>query len=246
MPAEDLSAAAGSAPRDMPAAAGSAPSDMPAAAGSAPSDPADDGGAPPRALLTHAGLYVTDLEAMVTFYTALLGLVVTDRGEHLGRELAFLSRDPSEHHQLVFVTGRRAPADVQLLSQLSFRLDDDDLVSLRWFARRAVELGVRDLEGRNHGNSWSIYFSDPERNRLELYTATPWYVRQPWRVPLDLGETDEAIREGTKRLIEQTGVAWSPVEAWRASVASQMALRKQLPADQEAQPGRAPGASASA
>jgi catechol 2,3-dioxygenase len=177
---------------------------------------------PPRAQLTHVGLYVEDMEAMVAFYCELLGMVVTDRGELFGRELTFLSRDPGEHHQLVFVTGRRAPGDVALLSQVSFRLDDDDLSSLRWFARRATELGATAMDPRNHGNSWSIYFEDPESNRLELYTTTPWYVSQPWRVPLDLSESDETIRKATKSMIEETAT-WSSVEEWTATLASRLA-----------------------
>jgi catechol 2,3-dioxygenase-like lactoylglutathione lyase family enzyme len=176
---------------------------------------------PPRAQLTHLGLYVEDMEAMVAFYCQLLGMVVTDRGELFERELAFLSRDPTEHHQIVLVTGRKTHDDVQLLSQISFRLDDDDLASLRWFARRATDLGATAMDVRNHGNSWSIYFLDPESNRLELYTTTPWYVSQPWREPLDLSDSDEVIRSTTKSMIEATAT-WSPVEEWTTALASRL------------------------
>jgi pimeloyl-ACP methyl ester carboxylesterase/catechol 2,3-dioxygenase-like lactoylglutathione lyase family enzyme len=177
--------------------------------------------APPPAQLTHLGLYVDDMDAMVGFYTELLGMVVTDSGEFLGRNLTFLSRNSAEHHQLVLVSGRQVEGDPQLLSQLSFRLNDNDLTSLRWFHRRALELGATGMEGRNHGNSWSIYFRDPEGNRLELYTATPWYVSQPWRVPLDLDESDQAIRESTQKLIQETGT-WSPVQRWKAELAERL------------------------
>jgi len=177
---------------------------------------------PPQAQLTHVGLYVSDMRVMVDFYHQLLGMVVTDHGELAGRELTFLSRDPNEHHQLVLVTGRSAPDDIQLLSQVSFRLDDDDLRSLRWFEHRAIELGARGMEARNHGNSWSIYFLDPEGNRLELYTATPWYVSQPWREPLDLTESDDEIRRATLKMIEETAT-WSPVGEWTATLSSRLA-----------------------
>ncbi|WP_396229960.1 VOC family protein, partial [Frankia sp. CpI1-P] len=90
-----------------------------------------------------------------------------------------------------------------------------------WFHDKALELGATGMEGRNHGNSWSIYFLDPEGNRLELYTPTPWYVSQPWRVALDLADTDEVIREKTQALIEETAT-WSPVETWSASVAQRL------------------------
>jgi catechol 2,3-dioxygenase len=184
---------------------------------------------PPPVQLTHIGLYVADLDAMVAFYTGLLGMVVTDEGEFLGRRLAFLSRRSDEHHQLVLGTGRRVDGEVQLLSQLSFRLDDEDLGSLRWFHRRALELGATEMEARNHGNSWSIYFRDPEGNRLEVYTATPWYVRQPWRIPLDLGASDARIREVTLQQVQTTATAWSAVGQWRQELGARLAAPEQAP-----------------
>lgn len=177
---------------------------------------------PPPAQLTHVGLLVNELEPMVAFYTELLGLVIVDEGDFLGKHLVFLSRRADEHHQLVLVDGRDAPSETKLLSQISFRLDDDDLTSLRWFNDRALERGCRGLEGRNHGNSWSIYLEDPEANRLELYTTTPWYVSQPWRVALDLALSDDEIRAETKRLIEETAT-WSPVDQWQARMVERLA-----------------------
>ena len=177
---------------------------------------------PPPAQLTHVGLYVEDMDAMVAFYTYLLGMVITDRGQLLGRELTFLSRKADEHHQLVLVTGRRVEGEIQLLSQLSFRLTDSDLGALRWYHRRAQELGATGLEARNHGNSWSIYFCDPEGNRLELYTVTPWYVGQPWREVLDLTQSDEVVAEETRALIEASGNAWGPVETFRENLSARL------------------------
>jgi catechol 2,3-dioxygenase len=175
--------------------------------------------APPDAQLTHVGLYVDDMDAMVAFYTGLIGFVVTDRGPFGDRDLTFLSRRADEHHQLVLVTGRRAGADVALLSQLSFRVDGLD--ALRHFYRRALELGAGAMEGRNHGNSWSIYFEDPEGNRVEVYTTTPWYVRQPWREPLDLSASNDAIEATTRARIED-GATWQPVDDWRAELATRL------------------------
>jgi len=177
--------------------------------------------APPPAQLTHVGLYVEDMDRMVEYYNALLGLVVTDQGEFLGKRLTFMSRKADEHHQMVLVTGRDVPAGTMLLSQVSFRLPDDDLQALRWIHAKALELGSKGMEGRNHGNSWSLYFEDPEGNRLEIYTATPWYVSQPWRVALDIADTDEQIREKTLALI-QDGATWSPVEQWSKELAERL------------------------
>ncbi len=59
---------------------------------------------------------------MVDFYSRIFGLVVTDRG-HSGRgfEIAFLSRDPIEHHQIAIAAGR--PKDASpTINQISFRV----------------------------------------------------------------------------------------------------------------------------
>jgi catechol 2,3-dioxygenase len=184
------------------------------------SSPIDGTVMTPNAQLTHVGLYVEDMDAMVSFYTSLLGLVVTDEGEFLGRRLTFLSRQADEHHQMVLVSGRAAPAGVQVLSQVSFRVDDLD--SLRHFHDHALQLGATGMEGRNHGNSWSIYFLDPDGNRLELYTATPWYVSQPWRVALDLSLSNDEIEAETRKLIED-GAEWLPVATWREGLAQRLA-----------------------
>ena len=97
------------------------------------------------------GLYVTDDELMVNFYTTMMGLIVVDQGTFQGRELAFLSRSADEHHQIVMVKGRTAGPEVKILGPISFRVDDLD--SLRFFYNHAESLGARALEGRNHGNS---------------------------------------------------------------------------------------------
>jgi len=169
----------------------------------------------PEAQLTHVGLYVDDMDAMVAFHTGLTGMVVTDSGEFLGRRLTFLSRRADEHHQMVLVTGRKAGPEVQLLSQISFRLSGLD--NLRFFHQRALDLGATAMEGRDHGNSWSIYFEDVEHNRIEMYTPTPWSVHQPWRVALDLSESNEAIMARTAKLLGELGPL-VPVEQWSAEL----------------------------
>ena len=59
-----------------------------------------------RLSLSHTTLAVRDLDAMLDFYCDVLGFVVTNRGEvGAGSEMAFISQDPLEHHQMVFVTG---------------------------------------------------------------------------------------------------------------------------------------------
>lgn len=62
----------------------------------------------PEIAFAHVGLFVRDMERMERFYAGYLGLIVTDRGDLGGARLVFLSRDASEHHQVVLVSGRPA------------------------------------------------------------------------------------------------------------------------------------------
>jgi catechol 2,3-dioxygenase len=171
---------------------------------------------PPNAQLSHVGFIVTDLDRMISFYTRVLGMVVTDRGKYSrGGDIAFLSRDPSEHHQVVFATGR-APEMRTTINQLSFIVEELD--QLRTFHALLLEQKVDALEPRNHGNAWSIYFLDPEGNRIELYTPTPWHVAQPFGKPLDLTEPVETIMARTWELVSRDPTH-GPREQWMEQLA---------------------------
>jgi catechol-2,3-dioxygenase len=78
------------------------------------------------------------------------------------------------------------------------------------------------MQQRSHGNSWSIYFRDPEHNIVEMYCATPWQVHQPWRGDLDFALTNEAIEQQTLALIEADGVM-EPVTVWQQKMATRLA-----------------------
>jgi catechol 2,3-dioxygenase len=148
--------------------------------------------------LNHVGLYVWDLERMVTFYTRVFDLDVTDRGTGAAfpHDLVFLSSDPEEHHQLVLVSGRPADAAFSTVMQISFEVDS--LADVRAAGARAVAEGATEQFGLNHGNAWSIYCKDPESNTVEVYADTPWHVPQPFGHPLDLTKDDAAIYAETE------------------------------------------------
>jgi catechol 2,3-dioxygenase len=170
----------------------------------------------PAAELCHFGLYAHDLEKMVDFYTRAFGLVVTDRGRSgRGMDIAFLSGRPDEHHQLAIAAGRPADATFSTINQVSFRVGSLD--DLKRYHRWLTDERVNDLEARNHGNAWSIYFSDPEGNRMEVYCPTPWYVSQPFGEPLDLSAPGEAILATTETMVRQDPTS-RPVEVWSADM----------------------------
>lgn len=174
----------------------------------------------PNAQFSHVGFAVRDMETMVAFYNRVLGLVVTDRGPYYqGGEIVFMSRSPEEHHQVVFASGRSDELHASIINQLSFRLDS--LEDLLIFHRRLTDEGVADYMPRNHAAAWSIYFSDPEGNRIELYATSPWYVNQPFGKPLDLSQTADQIRAETEALIRDNPSLVSR-ETWATAMSARL------------------------
>lgn len=174
---------------------------------------------PPDAQLTHLGLYVRDMEAMTAFYGGLLGLVVTDHGPFRDGSITFMSRNAEEHHQLVLVSGRRAEDTYSPVGQISFRVRS--LEDVQYFHGAAKARGVRDLRASDHGNAWSIYFLDPEGNRIEIYAPSPWYVAQPCGEPLDITAPAAEIRERSQRTA-QSNATFQAVETWRAAMRARL------------------------
>jgi catechol-2,3-dioxygenase len=166
----------------------------------------------PQLSFSHMGIFVTDPARMEDFYTRVLGFTVTDRGLLGSTSLVFLSRDPKEHHQIVLASGRPGAAGFNPINQISFRMAD--FAGLREMHRRLQEEGVMELAPASHGNALSVYFKDPEGNRIELFVDTPWYVQQPVRIPMDMNLPDAELwawaeAEARKR------PGFKPVEQWR-------------------------------
>jgi catechol 2,3-dioxygenase len=135
---------------------------------------------------------------MLRFYTEVLGLTVTDRGQGITfkNELAFLSSDPEKHHQMALASGRPKEATFSTVMQASFAVGSLD--DLRAIKARALANGASDMRALDHGNAWSIYFKDPEGNTVEVYLDSPFHVPQPHGDPLDLGKSDEEILRTTE------------------------------------------------
>ena len=140
--------------------------------------------------LRHVGMYVTNLDQMVDFYLGLLGFSVSDRGPYGAGEIAFLTRDPNEHHEIVLATGRPSGAFCTV-NQISFRAES--FFDIRATYDLLIAAEVEKIDPIDHGNALSVYFWDPEGNRLEVCMATPWYVEQPNRRFLDFSLSEEEI-----------------------------------------------------
>ena len=183
----------------------------------------------PSFSFSHMGMFVADLARMRDFYTRVLGFTVTDEGaldvmsETPPRQLqfVFLSRDPRDHHQIVMVTGRPEKLPFNPINQISFRMAE--FSGLREMHRRLVDESVRELYPVSHGNALSVYFHDPEGNRIELFVDTPWYVKQPLRVPMDMRMSDTELWAWAEREASKLP-GFRPVEEWRAEISRRMGL----------------------
>jgi catechol-2,3-dioxygenase len=174
---------------------------------------------------SHVGFYVNQVQAMADFYVQVLDFTVTDRGKldtpNGPVELVFLSRDPDHHHQIVLASGRPDPLAFNTINQIS--LIADSLETLQEFHTRLQDAPVTDVQPVTHGNALSIYFRDPEGNRIELYLDLPWYVSQPARVPLPIelpGEQLMAWAENHARSLP----GFRPRAEWRREIAQRMGV----------------------
>ncbi|MGQ0652862.1 MAG: VOC family protein [Betaproteobacteria bacterium] len=177
----------------------------------------------PALTFSHFGFYVRDLAVMEAFYTGVLGFTVSDRGEldtPGGRvSIVFLTRDPRDHHQIILATGRPAGEHFNSINQISFRMAD--FAGLREMYRLIQREELTEISPVSHGNALSVYFRDPEGNRVEIFVDTPWYVNQPLRIPMDMSKSDAEIWDWVaKQAAALPG--YRPVEEWRADLAKKL------------------------
>lgn len=181
---------------------------------------------PVRLDFSHVGIFVNDLARMEDFYTRVLGFTATDRGVARGNRIVFTTWDPKEHHQMVLVEGRPEEMPFNHINQMSFRVGCVEDLQAAW-RRVKDEPGVHDLYGTNHGNAWSMYFRDPEGNRLEIFCDTPWYIDQPCTEPLDLSLPADALRAQAEEFCRKAR-GFRPIEEYREEVRAKIAAHTGL------------------
>jgi catechol 2,3-dioxygenase len=175
----------------------------------------------PKMEMSHVGIYVTDMAKMREFYTRVMGFKVMDSGEvRPGMHLTFLSKDPKDHHQIVLVSGR-APGSPSTINQITFRVAS--IKEVRAMYDLTVAQKIEGVDPVDHGNAWSVYFMDPEGNRLEVFCDTPWYVEQPRRAVLDFSLSDKEIEEKTYASISKHP-STRPFGEWRNEKRKEMGL----------------------
>ena len=166
-----------------------------------------------RAYLSHIVIFCYDFPKMLDFYQNKLGLQLSDIGKARGNDICFLTFDPDvDHHQIALASGRTGPAEGGALNHVAFRVS-----TLKELRRRHDQLkaaGVTGIETISHVSWFSVYYRDPENNRLEFFWDTPYYVQQPIVEGLDLSRSDEEIMTD---VIARYGKdpSFKPMEDWK-------------------------------
>jgi catechol 2,3-dioxygenase-like lactoylglutathione lyase family enzyme len=150
--------------------------------------------------LGHVGIYVRDLERMVTFYRDTLGMRVTKQNWRAG--IVFLSADPAEaDHEIALFRGRPDGDDPHLINQISLRVPTLD--DLRIFQRKFVAEGLRIDAVVNHVSAIGCYYFDPEGNRSEVFWVTGRACWVPIAHLIDIEQPDEAVLAEVDQLWER-------------------------------------------
>ncbi len=152
--------------------------------------------------LGHVGVFCHDLMKMRDFYSRVMGLTITD--EDLNRGICFLSADPeAEHHELALAQAKEPSQKTQNVQQISFKVNSLD--DVRSFYHQLQQEGLKIDRTVTHGIACSVYFFDPEDNRVELYYTTPYQVRQPIGEHIDLDKPNSELLSFAQSLEAKLG-----------------------------------------
>ena len=166
----------------------------------------------PKFSLNHVGIYVIDIDKLTDFYTSFMGFVVTDERTEVN-PIRFMTLSADEHHQLLLVSGRK-PQSESTVAQISFLMEDFPALRALHEAAQA-DPRISKIWTLNHGNSWTVYFRDPEDNIVECYVHTPWHVSQPYGTPIDFGLSDQEIWDLTEKA-SLSNPTYMTAQAYRA------------------------------
>ena len=170
-----------------------------------------------KAYISHVVIYCYDFRKMLDFYTGVLGFHLSDIGRARGNDICFLTFDPAaDHHQVALAGGRQGPREASALNHVAFRVKSLDELRRRHADLKAA--GVNGVELITHGSWVSVYYRDPENNRLEFFWDTQYYVQQPIVEPLDV-DLATASEEDVVRAVKArygNDPSFKPMADWKA------------------------------
>ena len=174
-----------------------------------------------RARVGHIVIFCCDFRRMLTFYTGVLSFHRSDTGKARGNDVCFLTPDPeTDHHQIALASGRSGASEGDPMNHVAFRVDT--LGDLRRRHDSLRHAGVAAIEPVSHGSWLSVYYRDPEANRLEFFRDTPYYVRRPVIGQLDLRLSDEQLLD---EIVARHGkdLTFKTMAEWKADTARALA-----------------------
>ena len=118
--------------------------------------------------LGHVVLKVRDRAKAEAFYHGVLGLPVAARSDEL--RMTFFTLGETHHDFAVAEVGKEAPGaerNAVGLSHVAFKIGDD-VETLRQAKAELQAAGI-ECGAADHGVSKSLYFADPDGNRIELF-----------------------------------------------------------------------------
>lgn len=114
----------------------------------------------------HVVLNVRDLEASMAFYTTALGMELVTHNRQ--RQMAFLSFG-TQHHDIALC---QAPAGAERgvigLNHIAMQIEGG-LEELKQLYGRLRAAGAQIDRTTEHSTTLSVYFFDPDGNRLEIF-----------------------------------------------------------------------------
>ena len=113
----------------------------------------------------HVVLSVKDVEASVKFYSEALGMEVMRLREG---NAAFLSFGTQHHDIALFKAPEGAEMGTLGLNHIAFQIEGGE-TELRQLYGRLVQHGAKVDYTTDHGMTHSVYFFDPDGNRLEIF-----------------------------------------------------------------------------
>jgi catechol-2,3-dioxygenase len=141
-----------------------------------------------RTGVRHVGLYAKNPAVTAEFYRNVMGMQIVGGSSAEGPigASAFLSSRPDDESH-----------EIALLANPEFRhvaFEVASLAELRSFYQRVCDRQLTVKMVFNHGSSLAFYFDDPDGNMIEIYWLTGLRCRQPFAEPLDLTQSEDALR----------------------------------------------------
>lgn len=122
------------------------------------------------AKIGHIGLYCRDVEKMKQFYTAVLGMKLSDINE---RGMVFLRFGP-DHHSFNLVAmpeeTKQKGDGAQALQHIALEVTDlEELKKIKKYLQGKGVKGHAKIKHEGPGNNYVYDFEDPEGNHLQFF-----------------------------------------------------------------------------